>query len=31
MLNIGVEAFLPGSQVDIVAPKNLKEYEGKDG
>ena len=29
MLNVGVEAFLPGSQVDIVAPKNLREYEGK--
>jgi small subunit ribosomal protein S1 len=29
MLNIGVEAFLPGSQVDIVAPKNLREFEGQ--
>jgi small subunit ribosomal protein S1 len=29
MLNVGVEAFLPGSQVDIIAPKNLREYEGK--
>ncbi|QSR86766.1 30S ribosomal protein S1 [Candidatus Methylacidiphilum infernorum] len=28
MLNIGVEAFLPASQIDIVPPKNLKEYEG---
>ena len=29
MLNVGVEAFLPGSQIDIVPPKNLREYEGK--
>ncbi|MCE0484024.1 MAG: 30S ribosomal protein S1 [Methylacidiphilales bacterium] len=29
MLNVGVEAFLPGSQVDIVAPKDLRIYEGK--
>ncbi len=29
MLNVGVEAFLPGSQVDIVAPKDLRVYEGK--
>ncbi len=29
MLNVGVEAFLPGSQVDIIAPKNLRDYEGK--
>jgi len=29
MLNVGVEAFLPGSQVDIVPPKNLREFEGK--
>ncbi|CAI9085612.1 30S ribosomal protein S1 [Candidatus Methylacidiphilum fumarolicum] len=28
MLNIGVEAFLPASQIDVVPPKNLKEYEG---
>ncbi len=25
---LGVEAFLPASQIDLVAPKNLKEYEG---
>ncbi|MDE1171692.1 MAG: 30S ribosomal protein S1 [Verrucomicrobium sp.] len=29
MLNVGVEAFLPSSQVDVIAPKNLREYEGK--
>ncbi len=29
MLNVGVEAFLPGSQVDIIAPKDLRVYEGK--
>ncbi|HSI84613.1 MAG: 30S ribosomal protein S1 [Candidatus Methylacidiphilales bacterium] len=29
MLNVGVEAFLPGSQIDIVAPKNLKEFENQ--
>ncbi|MEM1059469.1 MAG: 30S ribosomal protein S1 [Verrucomicrobiota bacterium] len=29
MVNIGVEAFLPGSQVDIIAPKNLREFEGQ--
>ncbi len=28
-LNVGVEAFLPGSQVDIIAPKDLRIYEGK--
>ncbi|MEO0452661.1 MAG: 30S ribosomal protein S1 [Verrucomicrobiota bacterium] len=27
MLNVGVEAFMPASQIDIVPPKNLKEYE----
>src|SRR5664279_336608 len=26
MLNVGVEAFLPGSQVDIIAPKDLRIY-----
>lgn len=26
MLTIGVEAFLPASQIDIVPPKNLREY-----
>ncbi len=29
MLDIGVDAFLPASQIDIVVPKNLKEFEGK--
>jgi len=28
MVNVGVEAFLPGSQVDIVPPKDLNEYLG---
>ena len=27
MLNVGVEAFMPASQIDIMPPKNLKEYE----
>lgn len=26
-INIGVEAFLPASQIDIIPPKNLKEFE----
>ena len=26
MVSIGVEAFLPASQIDIVPPKNLREY-----
>lgn len=29
MVNVGVEAFLPGSQVDIIPPKDLNEYLGK--
>ncbi|MDZ4742121.1 MAG: 30S ribosomal protein S1 [Verrucomicrobiota bacterium] len=29
MVNVGVEAFLPGSQIDIVPPKNLNDYVGK--
>lgn len=29
MLNVGVEAFLPASQIDIVPPRNLKEFEDK--
>ena len=29
MVNVGVEAFLPGSQVDIIPPKDLSEYVGK--
>jgi small subunit ribosomal protein S1 len=28
-VNVGVEAFLPGSQVDIIPPKDLNEYLGK--
>ena len=28
-VNVGVEAFLPGSQVDIIPPKDLNEYVGK--
>ncbi|MDW8310910.1 MAG: 30S ribosomal protein S1, partial [Verrucomicrobiales bacterium] len=28
-VNIGVEAFLPASQVDVVAPKNLAQYVGQ--
>ena len=27
-VNVGVEAFLPGSQVDIIPPKDLNEYVG---
>ena len=27
-VNVGVEAFLPGSQVDIITPKDLSEYVG---
>jgi small subunit ribosomal protein S1 len=26
---VGVEAFLPGSQIDIIPPKDLSEYVGK--
>ena len=29
MVNVGVEAFLPGSQIDIVPPKDLSEYVGE--
>ncbi|MDZ4815086.1 MAG: 30S ribosomal protein S1 [Verrucomicrobiota bacterium] len=29
LVNVGVEAFLPGSQIDITPPKNLNEYVGK--
>lgn len=29
MVNVGVEAFLPGSQIDIIPPKDLAEYVGK--
>jgi small subunit ribosomal protein S1 len=28
LVNVGVEAFLPASQVDIVPPKNLQVYVG---
>ncbi len=28
LVNIGVEAFLPASQIDIVPPKNLASYVG---
>ena len=29
MFNVGDEAFLPGSQIDIIPPKDLNEYVGK--
>ncbi len=29
MVNVGVEAFLPGSQVDIIPPKDLNEFVGQ--
>ena len=29
VVNVGVEAFLPGSQVDIIPPRDLNEYVGK--
>src|SRR5438128_1420748 len=28
VVNIGVEAFLPGSQIDIIPPKDLQQYVG---
>jgi small subunit ribosomal protein S1 len=28
LVNIGVEAFLPASQIDIMTPKNLAQYVG---
>ncbi len=28
VVNVGVEAFLPGSQIDIIPPKDLNEYVG---
>src|SRR5690606_22150931 len=28
LVNVGVEAFLPASQVDIIPPKNLQSYVG---
>jgi small subunit ribosomal protein S1 len=30
MVDIGVEAFLPASQIDIVPPKNLTDFVGKE-
>ena len=29
LVKVGVEAFLPGSQVDIIPPRDLNEYVGK--
>jgi len=29
IVNIGVDAFLPGSQIDVMPPRNLDEYVGK--
>ena len=29
MVNIGVEAFLPGSQIDLQPPRNLDDFVGK--
>ena len=29
VVNIGVDAFLPSSQVDIQAPKNLDQFVGQ--
>ncbi|MFN7139116.1 MAG: 30S ribosomal protein S1 [Limisphaerales bacterium] len=28
IVNIGVEAFLPASQIDVIPPKNLNQYVG---
>src|SRR5450432_3237951 len=28
MVNVGVEAFLPGSQIDVVPPKDLQQFVG---
>src|SRR4026208_437914 len=28
LVNIGVEAFLPASQIDVMTPKNLSQYVG---
>src|SRR5256885_6557924 len=28
MVNIGVEAFLPASQIDVVPPKDLQQFVG---
>jgi small subunit ribosomal protein S1 len=29
IVNIGVDAFLPGSQIDVMSPRNLDDYVGK--
>ncbi|MCX7826744.1 MAG: 30S ribosomal protein S1 [Verrucomicrobiae bacterium] len=29
LVNIGVEAFLPASQVDVIPPKNIQEFVGQ--
>ena len=29
IVNVGVDAFLPGSHIDIIPPKNLDQYVGK--
>jgi small subunit ribosomal protein S1 len=29
IVNIGVDAFLPGSQIDVISPRNLDDYVGK--
>src|ERR1051325_8000842 len=29
VVNIGVEAFLPASQIDVIPPKNLQPFIGK--
>ncbi len=29
MVNIGVDAFLPASQIDVIPPRNLDEFLGK--
>lgn len=29
MMTVGVEAFLPSSQIDVTPPKNLRDFEGK--
>ncbi|MGD9895549.1 MAG: 30S ribosomal protein S1, partial [Candidatus Methylacidiphilaceae bacterium] len=29
MLNVGVEAFLPSSQIDITPPRNLRDLDGQ--
>src|SRR5437870_1958019 len=29
MVNIGVESFLPSSQIDVIPPKDLQQFVGK--